>query len=79
MELSIIVPVYNMAAGGKLEYCLESLLHQTLTDYEVIAVNDASTDNSWEILKQYQQEYPDRLVIYSLEKIADRAVPRIKD
>lgn len=68
MKLSIIVPVYNMAAGGKLEYCLESLLHQTVTDYEVIAVNDASTDNSWEILEQYQARYPERLVIDSLEK-----------
>ena len=36
MKLSIIVPVYNMAADGKLEYCLDSLLHQTLTDMEVI-------------------------------------------
>ncbi|MBQ7358927.1 MAG: glycosyltransferase [Lachnospiraceae bacterium] len=68
MKLSIIVPVYNMAAGGKLEYCLESLLHQTISDYEVIAVNDASTDNSWEILQQYQSKFPDRLVIHSLKE-----------
>lgn len=68
MKLSIIVPVYNMAAGGKLEYCLESLLHQTISDYEVIAVNDASTDNSWEILEQYQSKFPDRLVIHSLKE-----------
>lgn len=68
MELSIIVPVYNMAADGKLEYCLNALLHQTIADYEVIAVNDASTDNSWEILERYQKQYADKLVIYSLEK-----------
>ena len=59
-KLSIIVPVYNMAADGKLEYCLESLVNQTLTDYEIIAVNDCSTDNSLEILKQYEANYPDR-------------------
>lgn len=68
MKLSVIVPVYNMAAGGKLEYCLNSLLSQTITDYEVIAVNDASTDNSWEILQQYQKNFPDRLVIHSLKE-----------
>lgn len=60
MKLSIIVPVYNMAADGKLEYCLESLVHQTLENYEIIAVDDASTDNSFEILKRYEKEYPDR-------------------
>lgn len=61
MKLSIIVPVYNMAADGKLEYCLESLVHQTLEDYEIIAVDDASTDNSLDILKKYEEKYPDRL------------------
>lgn len=60
MKLSIIVPVYNMAADGKLEYCLESLVHQTLKDYEIIAVDDASEDNSFEILQKYEREYPDR-------------------
>ena len=37
MQLSIIVPVYNMAAEKKLEYCLDSLVTQTLADYEIIA------------------------------------------
>ena len=31
MKLSISVPVYNMEAGGKLEYCLNSLLNQTIS------------------------------------------------
>jgi glycosyltransferase involved in cell wall biosynthesis len=67
MKLSIIVPVYNMGAEGKLNYCLDSLLNQTLpaSDYEVIAVDDASTDNSPEILRQYAERYPERIqVIY---------------
>lgn len=68
MKLSVIVPVYNMASGGKLEYCLDSLLNQTITDYEVITVNDASTDNSLEILERYQSLYPDRLVVHSLKE-----------
>ena len=58
MKLSIIVPVYNMAADGKLEYCLDSLAAQTIKDYEVIAVDDASTDNSLEILRAYEKKYP---------------------
>lgn len=68
MKLSIIVPVYNMAADGKLEYCLESLVHQTITDYEIIAVDDCSTDGSMEILERYAAGYPDRFVaIHSAE------------
>lgn len=60
MKLSIIVPVYNMAADGKLQYCLESLVHQTITDYEIIAVDDCSTDSSMEILSAYEQKYPEK-------------------
>ena len=41
MNLSIIVPVYNMAGDGKLNYCMDSLVKQTITDYEIIAVDDA--------------------------------------
>lgn len=59
VKLSIIVPVYNMAADGKLQYCLDSLVNQTITDYEIIAVDDCSTDSSMEILSAYEQEYPE--------------------
>lgn len=58
MKLSIIVPVYNMAADGKLNFCLDSLINQTITDYEIIAVDDCSTDNSLDILKEYESKYP---------------------
>lgn len=58
MKLSIIVPVYNMAEGNKLRFCLDSLINQTIADYEIIAVDDASTDNSFEILKEYESKYP---------------------
>ena len=60
MQLSIIVPVYNMAADGKLNFCLDSLINQTITDYEIIAVDDCSTDNSLDILKEYEKKYPDK-------------------
>ena len=64
MELSIIVPVYNMAADGKLEYCLNSLLNQTISDFEIIAVDDASTDESPQILLDYAAHYPDVLKVF---------------
>ncbi len=54
MKLSIIVPVYNMAGEGKLAFCMDSLLNQTVDDYEIIAVDDASTDNSLEVLREYE-------------------------
>lgn len=66
MKLSIIVPVFNMAGDEKLTYCLNSLLKQNLDDYEIITVDDCSTDNSLEILKKYEKEYPDKIrVIHS--------------
>lgn len=69
MKLSIIVPVYNMASDGKLSFCLDSLLNQTLKDeYEIIAVDDASTDDSPDVLRRYEAEYPGKIrVIFSPE------------
>ena len=63
MKLSIIVPVYNMAADGKLEFCIRSLANQTIDDYEIIAVNDASTDNSLEVLFALKEEIGSKLKI----------------
>lgn len=60
MKLSIIVPVYNMASDGKLEYCLDSLIGQTVENYEIIAVDDCSTDHSFEILKRYEARFPEK-------------------
>lgn len=69
MELSIIVPVYNMASDGKLNFCMDSLVGQTLSgsDYEILAVDDASTDNSLEILRDYESRYPDRVKVIHYE------------
>nr|WP_318685322.1 glycosyltransferase [uncultured Acetatifactor sp.] len=58
MKLSVIVPVYNMAGDGKLEYCMNSLINQTIEDYEIIAVDDASTDASAAVLRAYERRYP---------------------
>ena len=63
MKLSVIVPVYNMAEGDKLVWCLDSLVNQTITDYEIIAVDDCSTDNSLDILREYEKRYPDKFKV----------------
>ncbi len=49
--ISVIIPVYN--AGNFLEYTLEAIKNQTFKNFEVICVNDGSTDNSQEILEKY--------------------------
>lgn len=49
--VSVLVPVYNTATY--LPRCLDSLLKQTLTDFEILAVNDGSTDGSLAILQDY--------------------------
>ncbi|MCM1122190.1 MAG: glycosyltransferase [Eubacterium sp.] len=61
MKLSIIVPVYNMASDQKLEYCMDSLIDQRLEDYEIIAVDDCSTDRSYAILQEYERRFPDKV------------------
>ncbi|MBQ1849181.1 MAG: glycosyltransferase [Lachnospiraceae bacterium] len=63
MKLSVIVPVYNTAADGNLEYCINSLVHQSLQDMEVVAVDDCSTDNSLQILRRFEKEYPGRVKV----------------
>ena len=62
MDLSIIVPVYNMASDGKLNYCIDSLLNQTFKgEYEIITVDDASTDDSLAVLREYESKYPGKV------------------
>lgn len=52
IKVSVIVPVYN---GVKfIDLCANSLLQQTYHNFEIIFVNDGSTDQSYEMLKHYQ-------------------------
>ena len=50
-KVSVIIPVYNVEEY--LRECLDSIINQTLKDLEIICINDGSTDNSLEILKEY--------------------------
>lgn len=62
--VSVIVPVFN--TEEYLEKCLDSLTNQTLKDFEIICVNDGSTDNSLKILQEYAVK-DDRIKIINQE------------
>lgn len=53
--LTVIVPVYN--AGGGLHRCVQSLLHQTLNNIEIIFVLDCPTDGSDLVIKEYASKF----------------------
>lgn len=51
IKVSVVVPAYNVAPY--LKQCMDSLIGQTLREMEFVCVNDGSTDNTLEILKEY--------------------------
>ena len=61
MKYSIIVPVYN--AEKTLERCVESIVKQSFTDYEIILVNDGSKDNSKSICAKLSDEYSNVVLV----------------
>ena len=63
MKVSVIVPVYN--SESYLKDCLDSLVNQTLKEIEIIAVDDASTDKSLEILLEYAKKYPGKIKVFA--------------
>lgn len=67
-KLSIIVPMYN--AENTVSECIESILNQEFREYELILVDDGSTDNTLNICKIYAEK-DSRIIIVPLEKIWD--------
>lgn len=61
IKYSFIVPVYN--TKKYLKKCLDSLVNQTYKDFEIIVVNDGSTDKSSNIISKYQKKYKNIIVI----------------
>ena len=64
--VSVIVPLYN--AEKYIAECLDSLLAQTFQNFEVIVVDDCSTDNSRQIAESYLEKFGGRLKIFDNEK-----------
>ncbi len=59
MDISVIVPLYNEAESlPELQKWIERVMAQNGFSYEVIYVNDGSTDNSWEVIQQLAAENP---------------------
>jgi len=56
VKFSIIIPNYN--SENTIRKCLDSILSQTFKNYEVIIVDDMSTDNSIDIIKEYHKKFP---------------------
>ena len=61
-KLSIIIPVYNVAEY--LTQCLDSVYSQIRDNYEVILVDDGSTDDSGSICEEYKLKYPQTIVVH---------------
>ena len=53
--LSIIIPVYN--TEKYVEKCLDSIITTKMNNYEIIIVNDGSTDNSLKICEEYKAKF----------------------
>lgn len=56
--ISILVPVYNVE--DYIRECIESILMQEMSDYEVVLVDDGSKDSSGQICDEYCEKYPDK-------------------
>lgn len=66
-DLSIIIPAYNVE-----EYiaeCLDSVLCQNDLSYEIICINDGSSDNTKQILSDYQKRNPDTIAVFNNEHL----------
>ena len=66
MEISVIIPMYN--TEKYIGECLESLANQTFQDFDVIIVDDCSTDNSREVVQSFFEKFGDRLTLAKLSE-----------
>ena len=73
-EISIIIPMYNVEKY--LPQCLDSILAQTFQDYELIVIDDCSTDNSVKIVENYIPYFKDKLKLIKMKKNSGAADSR---
>uniref|UniRef100_UPI003AB1430B glycosyltransferase family 2 protein n=1 Tax=Alistipes putredinis TaxID=28117 RepID=UPI003AB1430B len=72
-EVSVIIPAYNLE--GYLDTCLQSVLAQTLGNFEAIVVDDGSTDGTPGLLRRYAERDP-RIIVVSTP---NRGVARARE
>ena len=65
LKLSIIVPVYNVLPY--IRKCLDSLLAQTIGDFEIILIDDGSTDGTADVLREYAEKSPEKILLTRVE------------
>ena len=59
LDISVVVPLFNEEESlGELVAWIDRVAHENSLTYEVIMVNDGSTDRSWEVVKELTQRYP---------------------
>jgi len=63
-KISVLMPAYN--AERYIGEAIESILRQTFTDYELIIVDDGSTDATWEIIQKYAKK--DKRIVFVQNK-----------
>lgn len=71
-KVSIIIPMYNVE--NYIGICLDSVMNQTMQDFEVIIIDDGSKDHSYERALEYQKRYPDKIQVYKQENAGQGAV-----
>lgn len=75
MQFSVVIPVYNVEKYIK--ECIESVLSQTYEDYELVLVNDGSTDSSAEFCNRYRATLGDRVQLINQENAGLLAARRV--
>ena len=65
-KVSILMGIYNCSAT--LSEAIDSILNQTYTDWKLIMCDDGSTDDTYVIAQNYQQKYPEKIVLIKNEK-----------
>ena len=73
-SISILLPVYN--AAKFLSACLQSIQNQTETNWELIAIDDHSTDESFKILNTFQEQNPTQIQV--LKNVGKGIIPALK-
>lgn len=65
-KISVIMGIYNCAKT--LPEAIDSIVNQTYSNWELIMCDDASTDNTYEVAKEYQKKYPDKIIVIQNKK-----------
>lgn len=66
-KVSVIIPVFN--AQATIGRCIDSIFANGYDNFEIIAINDGSSDGSIEILEQYAEKYPGKIRVYNQENM----------